>query len=254
MRVITLGDLHGQHRKIKVPECDLLCCVGDYGAGRTSVVEMLDFLGWLDLQPARKKVFIAGNHDHCLSGKLAPAYDTDAVIRLVHKRQHEALMNRIQQYPDIVYLKDESFIWEGLRIHGMPWSPVFHSDYWVFNATEEQMVKHLAKVPSNVHILLAHGPAYGYMDLIPQEYAQPREDLHKGCKKTLEVIHRRLKKLKLFAFGHIHNAEMPNRSGSDNYGVRMVKVTNTKSVLFSNAACVDNSYNIVNPMPLIIDL
>ncbi|UAY55850.1 metallophosphoesterase family protein [Arachidicoccus terrestris] len=151
MRVITLGDLHGQHRKIKVPECDLLCCVGDYGAGRTSVV-------------------------------------------------------------------------------------------------------HLAKVPSDVHILLTHGPAYGYMDLIPQEYAQPGEDLHKGCKKTLEVIHKRLKKLKLFAFGHIHNAEMPSRSGSDNYGVRMVKVTNTRSVLFSNAACVDNSYNIVNPMPLIIDL
>lgn len=254
MRIITLGDLHGQHRKVNVPECDLLCCVGDYGAGRTSVTEMLDFLGWLNRQPAKKKVFIAGNHDQCLSNRLAPAYDTDAVARMLHKRQYEALRISLKQFPGIVYLEDETFTWEGLRIHGMPWSPAFHSDYWVFNATEEQMVKHLSKVPSNVDVLLSHGPAYGFMDLIPQEYAHPKEDLHKGCKKTLEVIQKRLKKLKLFAFGHIHNADMPNRTGSDNYGVRMVKVTNTRHVLFSNAACVDNGYNVVNSKPLMVYL
>lgn len=254
MRIVTLGDLHGQHRKMQVPECDLLCCVGDYGAGRTSFAEMLDFAGWLDQQPARKKVFIAGNHDHCLSERPAPAFDTNVAIRTVHRQRYDALIAGIEQYPDIEYLEDRTYNWEGLTIHGMPWSPAFHADYWVFNATEEQMVKHLAKIPTNVNILLTHGPAYGYMDLIPQEYAQPGEDLHKGCRQTLAVIQKRLKKLKLFAFGHIHNADTANRAGSDNYGVRMVRVTNTKSVLFSNAACVDNSYQVVNPSPMIIHL
>lgn len=254
MRVVTLGDLHGQHKHIRVPECDLLCCVGDYGLGRTTVAELLDFVEWLHMQPARKKVFIAGNHDHCLCKTLAPAYDTDEVARMIHRRHYNALMADIEQYPDIKYLEDTSYVWEGLVIHGIPWSPEFHPDYWVFNANEEQMLKHLSKIPTDVDILLSHGPAYGYMDLIPQEYARPNEDLHRGCKQTLTVIRRRLKRLKIFAFGHIHNSEKPQRTGADNYGVRMVKVTNTKSVLFSNAACVDNDYKVVNPRPLVITL
>lgn len=256
IRVSHISDTHGFHESIKVPSVDLLISTGDYGKGRTTLQEFIAFLEWFKVQPARQKVFIAGNHDFSVSPTLPPAYNTDSVARELHKQKFNAAMENIIAAEEfgVKYLKDETFEFEGLKIHGMPWSPEFHSDYWVFNASEDDMVKHLGKVPSDVDILLSHGPAYGIQDLIPQDYMQYGEDPNRGCKKTLEVIQKRLKKLKLFACGHIHNGTIPRRSGVDNYGVRMVKVTNTKRVLFSNGACVDNDYEIVCRKPLIINL
>lgn len=257
MKVAHISDTHGYHESIKVSPCDLLIATGDYGKGRTSLKDLLDFTSWLENQPADQIVFIAGNHDQIVHPQIPPGYNPDIVARMLHRQQYEAALENISAISDggrIKYLKDESFVYKGFKIHGMPWSPEFHSDYWVFNATEEDMVKHLAKVPSDVNILLSHGPAYGYQDLIPQDYQRPGEDLHRGCKKTMEVIHKRLKKLKLFAFGHIHNSCHPNTTGADNYGVRIVKFTNTRSALFSNGACVDNDYNIVCSKPLIMNL
>lgn len=255
MRVVHCSDFHSMESHIKVPECELLLCTGDYGKGRTTLEEMINFIHWLHEQPAKQKVMIAGNHDMTLSRKLPSALDTDAVVRMLHLQKYQAVMANLEQYPDIKYLEDETFVYEGLKIHGMPWSPEFHPDNWVFNANPEQMIKALGKVPSDVNILLSHGPAYGYQDLIPQQYQRhPKEDLHRGSPEITSVIHRRLKKLKLFAFGHIHNSTYPGTTGADNYGIRMVRVTNTRSVLFSNGAVVDNDYNVVNKNPFIINL
>ena len=254
MIVTHISDLHGKQDELQIPASDLLITTGDYGPGRTNLADMIRFIEWLHKQPARKKVFIAGNHDIPLSRTLPPEFNTDSVARKLHLDQWHAVMANIIQFPDIKYLEDETYVWEGLTIYGMPWSPEFHPERWAFNANEQQMTKHLAKIPSEVDILLSHGPAYGYMDLIPQEYAQPKEDLHRGCKKTLEVMQKRLKKLKLFAFGHIHESVTANRTGCDNYGIRMVRITNTRSVLFSNGAVVDNDYKVVNRKPLSINL
>lgn len=252
--IVHISDTHGKHKELQIPQCDLLVATGDYG-GRTSLADMLDFLEWLHFQPARKKIFIAGNHDHVLSKTPCPSENTGVVARMVHLQHYNALMANIAKYPDIKYLEDRTYVWEGLTIHGMPWSPEFHPDNWVYNATQHDMYKYLGRVPNNVDVLLSHGPAYGHMDLIPEAYkAHPSEDVHRGCPLLTSAIKRRFLNLKLFAFGHIHQAVKGTGLGSDNYGVRMINISLTRRLLFSNGACVDNRYNIVNNTPFIINI
>ena len=71
-------------------------------------------------------------------------------------------------------------------------------------------------------------------DYVDERYRMfPGEDLHTGCTELLKTINQRLINLKLHVSGHIH----------DNYGIKLEKVSNTRHVLFCNAAVLDNKYN-----------
>src|SRR5271163_2230797 len=62
-RVVCISDTHGLHRKVVVPEGDLLIHAGDFMRTGTSLEEIADFNDWLGEQPHPHKIVVAGNHD-----------------------------------------------------------------------------------------------------------------------------------------------------------------------------------------------
>ncbi len=245
LRIVHISDTHGAkfHTKLEIPECDVLIHSGDIG-GRTSVIEVHEFLTWFEKQPAKKKIFVAGNHDICLDYKRATKH-TDSVARVLALQAHYSSNELIKNY-DISYLEDSAITYNGIKFYGSPYSPSFHKEHWAFNADRgEEISKIWAKIPSDTNVLITHTPVYGIQDEIEEKYKRYLdEDEHVGCKDLLGVIKKRLLELKLHCSGHIH----------DNYGCVLKSVSATRRVLFSNGAVINNSYNQLIFKPLIITI
>lgn len=247
MKIVHISDTHGskQHAKIQIPECDVLVFTGDMG-GRTNPYELTEFLVWFEKQPARKKIMIAGNHDIVLDKKFIDrkANEVDVVAALILRQQHLDALRLLEVY-DVTYLNRRDYVFEGVKFYGSPYSPSFHKEHWAFNADRgEEIKKEWAKIPSDVNVLLTHTPPYGILDDIRERKQENEMDVHVGCKDLLEVIKKRLLKLQVHCFGHIH----------DNYGVSMMPVSRNRRVMFSNGAILSNDYTIIAPKPIIINI
>jgi Icc-related predicted phosphoesterase len=245
MKVVHISDTHGEtfHKHVEIPECDLLIHSGDFGPWKTNLAQLTEFLIWFELQPAKKKVLVAGNHDVIMDRRWA--HDRgDSVANMIALQQHEDAMRLIKNY-DVVYLQDSGFEYQGFHIWGSPYSPRFGDD-WAFNATSGTQIQRIwAKIPSDVNILITHGPVYGFLDAVSDKYMRAGEhDNHKGCKDLLDVIKKRLLKLRLHCCGHIH----------DTVGVILQPVSGTRRVLFSNGAVITNDATQLVTHPFIITL
>lgn len=187
MRFIALSDTHGWHRKMVVPDGDVLLFAGDMcGPGKLEEVEK--FGDWLRGLPHKHKVIIAGNHDW-------PFEKEPHLAR-------EALGN------DLIYLQDESVVCDGVKIYGSPWQPEFCR--WAFNLKRGQALRDVwSKIPNDTEILLTHGPPMGILD-------RTFEQRPVGCE---DLRHRLLSlpNLKLHVFGHIHEAYGRRQEGDRLY-------------------------------------
>src|SRR5260370_33826784 len=108
MKIVALADLHG-YLPSSVPACDLLLLAGDLTPVQNHdpgfQAEWLDgpFRAWLQRQPVRKIVGIAGNHDFVF----------------------EQMPFLVPQDLPWTYLQDSGTEWEGLEISGTPEQPRF---------------------------------------------------------------------------------------------------------------------------------
>lgn len=158
-------------------------------------------------------------------------------------KEHEQAMELIQNY-DVCYLNGKDFVFNGVKFWGSPYSPSFHRHNWAFNADRgAEISKEWAKIPTDTNVLLTHTPCYGILDHL-HEYANLGEDPHAGCGDLLGVITKRLRDLKLVCGGHLH----------DNYGVVLERLSNTRRLLFSNGAVLNNRYDVLVTDPLIITI
>lgn len=246
MRVVHISDTHGPrgHNKLIIPECDVLFHTGDIG-GRTNPFELLEFLVWFAKQPAKHKVFIAGNHDICLDKKYADGVK-EPIVGIFAKQKYKDAIELIESYKnEITYLENSGCEIEGFKIWGSPYSPSFHREHWVFNADRgEEISKQWAKIPKDTEILLTHTPIYNVFDYVGEKYANINEEMNVGCKDLERVIHKRLTKLKLHLCGHIH----------DQLGIVTRKVSNSRHIMFSNGAVLTNEYKQLITTPCIINL
>lgn len=186
MIIDCISDLHGEHPIM--PGGDLLIIAGDITAGNR-IPEWKGWYEWLNYQPYRKIIYIAGNHDGFLENVIP-----NEVSRTLGLSEEELFPDHVE------YLCDNSCEFEGLKIYGMPWTPTFYN--WHFMKDPgEAMQEVVNKIPEDTEILITHGPAYGIRDKV----TYLSSDYHKyaGCKDLLKRL-RSLKKLKLHVFGHIH--------------------------------------------------
>ena len=247
LKICHVSDTHGAkfHTKLIIPECDVLIHSGDVG-GRTTPLELQEFLSWFNKQPADLKIFVAGNHDLCLD-KVWSNSGTDSINQLIRQQLHADAKSVLAQYPDIKYLDNTDYVYKGIKFYGSPITPSFHRKNWAFNADKgEEISKYWARIPSDVDVLITHGPPYGILDLIPESYkSTPEEDVHRGCEDLYAVIKKRLISLKLHCFGHIHDGPT---------GVVIHQVSATRRPLFSNGAILSNNYTLVLKNPPIITI
>jgi len=229
-----------------VPECDVLVFTGDMGERRTNEAELVSFLSWIEKQPADVKIIIAGNHDICMDKKWVESQKKVGSVEGVLALQHHQNAKMLMESYKVKYLNETDYVYNGIKFFGSPYSPSFHRERWVFNADRgEEIKKKWSKIPSDVDVLLTHTPPYKILDYVDGRYKRhPDEDQNVGCQDLTEVIKNRLIKLKLHCFGHIH----------ENTGILIKDVSQTRRVIFSNGACVTNSYQQVVTKPFIIEI
>lgn len=148
MKVVAFSDTHNQHKKITLPDGDILIYAGDCAIHGTEL-EVEDFAKWIKTQPHKFKCAVAGNHDECLQDK-----------------------PEIFQDNGIEYLCDREININGLRIYGTPWRSVPRervlgpkSRWSAFMITEPWDEYVFREIPNGLDILITHMPPFGIMDI-----------------------------------------------------------------------------------------
>ena len=173
MRLVLISDTHNQQRSLVLPAGDALIHAGDFTM-RGTEVEVAAFGAWLETQPHRHKIVVAGNHDFLF--------------------EREPRFARSLLPADAHYLCDSEVTLEGLRFWGAPWQPWFLD--WAFNLPRgAPIAAKWALIPEGIDVLITHGPPMGTAD-------RTERGENVGCADLGEAMAR--VKPRLSVFGHIH--------------------------------------------------
>lgn len=209
MKITFISDTHSKHEEIKLAGGDVLVHCGDISKNG-SLDDIKSFAEYIHKQNFHYKIAIAGNHDFCFEDE-----------RKTHAEQ-------VLKSHEIIYLNDSGVNIEGLKFWGSPVQPEFFN--WAFNRKRgAEIQRHWDLIPKDTDILITHGPPYGQLD----ECADGRRV---GCEDLLKSV--QSLKLKIHAFGHIHEA----------YGMRVCA-----GVTYVNACLLDRAYKVRNE-PIIVEL
>ncbi len=195
-RLVAMADTHGYHKKLKVPDGDVLIHAGDLTNAGT-FPELEEVRDWLLKLPHAHKVVIAGNHDFGI--------------------QDEPERARRMFGPPLIYLEDEAATVAGLKVWGSPWQPWFYD--WAFNLQRGPEIDlKWQLIPEGIDVLVTHGPPAGYGDTC-------LDGRRVGCEDLLRQLARVKPRLNLF--GHIHEDRGEWQLGA----TRLVNVTTSECTL-----------------------
>jgi Icc-related predicted phosphoesterase len=209
-KLVLCSDTHEMHSRLTWPEGDILVHAGDFTmVGRPEKIER--FGNWLRDTPFSAVIIIAGNHD------------------ILFQKEPERARKLLTKHDKVHYLEDSGCRIDGISFYGSPWQPEF-SDGWAFTlAAEEELSNKWHSIPSNVQILITHGPPAGILDFTI-------DGRHAGSTSLLAELNQRVKP-QLHLFGHIH----------EGYGI--CKIEETK---FVNASICNPDYMPIHS-PLVLE-
>lgn len=234
IKIVAISDTHGMNFAPKIPECDILLIAGDISPNwlshsyytqkmwfETDFIEQLKQLTNI----AKHIVFIGGNHDTYLS-------------EVNNKNENHIIRGQLP--PNIYYLCDDLVEIMGLRIYGSPWCNiptwgVKGPPVWNFALNDKELAKKYSKIPKDIDILLTHGPAFGFCDVILDNGVNEqnlkiwntRPD-HLGSKALFEIIKSNKTTPKYVISGHIHSAErnfVVHKNTIDDFGTKFACVS-----------------------------
>lgn len=221
MKIACISDTHGRHKKLDIPECDVLVHAGDL-TPRGELEFFNSTCKWFQKQPCDHVVFIGGNHDFLLQE------NAEEVKDLVIDR----LPENIHYLEAGSHLHPDSVTIDGVKFWGSPWTPWFYS--WAFNFPQRDMGQfanaHWDMISEDVDVVISHGPCYRILDQTERGEAV-------GCMSLKDQL-QRVVKPKLHVFGHIHEA----------YGQQRVGDT-----LHVNASVLNLNYKLVND-PIVVEI
>lgn len=216
MKIATISDTHSFHRKLQIPEADVLVCAGDITfKGEQGIME--DFAEWTKSLPVKRKVVICGNHE----------------VGMAYGKKRKPILETFKK-SGIDYLENSSITIDGIVFYGSPATPFFYA--WEFNYNRGRDIKQVwNNIPLDTQVLVTHGPPYGTLDLIEEDFSNYGRDLHQGCEELAKKIEE-LKNLKIHIHGHIHSG----------YGFE-----EKNGVKYVNAAVCTEKYRPINPIQVI---
>ena len=191
MIIDCISDLHGYHPKLQGG--DILIVAGDLTA-KDKISEYANFFRWLKVQDYDRKIIVAGNHDNF-------------IMRGWPKTEEEG--NECKEIKDFLseisydfdYLCDSGCQVGELKIWGCPWSLWFKDINplcMAFTGKEHDLANKYKKIPRDTDVLITHGPPYGILDDCSNGRVGSTE------LRSMILSRRRMPKLKLHVFGHIH--------------------------------------------------
>jgi len=200
MKLAILSDNHCQY-DFEVPEADVLIHCGDFSfMGKPD--EMIDFRDWIARQPHTHKLFIWGNHEKI--------------------DQQELYWREFMEETGAVCLHNTQHTIDGINFFGSSYTPVFGS--WGFMANTVVRERHWKIAPTDVDVLVTHGPP---KDVLSNNVYG--EDC--GCEHLKDYVLRY--RPRIHAFGHIHEA-----AG--------VQIDEDLGVTYVNASLLNEKYEMVN--------
>jgi Icc-related predicted phosphoesterase len=227
-KILATADLHGTLPEI--PDCDVLIIAGDvcpdHPIGKKERYSLPDNgsdfqLDWLDQsfrpwlsdlgERGIRVIGIAGNHD------------------FVFERLAEAVDNLFLPW---TYLRDEGTLIGDISVWGTPWVPGLPR--WAFHGTERALELRLDVIPSDVDILIAHGPPYGILDFVAPQFGS----LHVGDRALRERLVSGRLRPRVVVCGHIH----------EQYGIDYVRHANGDTTTVLNVSHNTENYEPVNPV------
>ncbi len=185
-KICALSDTHGFHRKVKVPQCDVLIHAGDFTKHGNHIHDVLDFIRWMKEQPAKELILVPGNHDGFFETQRLPDYEKPSNLHILMHDWVELFGGR-------------------LKIFGSSWTPEFCN--WYFAKSREQLIqdwrrdsKMIVDMYGHPDILVCHGPPKGMLD----DVVDGNKIIAVGCEGLAEALP--ILKPRLALFGHIHEA------------------------------------------------
>jgi Icc-related predicted phosphoesterase len=217
MKLCMIADTHEMHTKVIVPECDVLIHAGDL-TGKGSTAQTSRALEWLNIQPARHIVFIAGNHD------------------FFFQDHSDAARDWIANYPRFTYLENTGKTIEGIKFWGSPYTPEFLN--WAFMYGRNEGNKYWDMIPIGVDVLITHGPPHGILD----QSCPLMDSEHLGCRDLrMAVQHVRPR---IHVFGHIHGG----------HGTMATVGTDWENKpVYYNASVVNEAYKVIHA-PYVVEI
>lgn len=213
MKIFAISDTHGKHEQVQIPEgTDMLIHAGDFSNTKLPAMnsnEVNLFLIWLEQQPVKYKVIIAGNHDTSIESRFFTKKD----------------------FKDrgIIYLEHELIEIEGIKIFGSPYTPEYNN--WAFNRARNKLGRIWDTIPDDIDVLITHGPPKGILDSAARDRHVSE---HAGCSALLKRV---LKiQPKIHIMGHLHDNQ-------DNLNNGTFKFLEYKTI-FANVSCVKDGDNL----------
>lgn len=203
MRLVVISDTHGLHNGIQeLPDGDVLIHAGDFMNSGYDPADIQSFNRWLGEQPFKHRVVCGGNHDRYFQNS---------------PQQARALLTNAN------YLEDDGITIDSVSFWGSPYTPEFLN--WAFMyARGLEARQHWNQIPSNLDVLITHGPLFGILDQVMPG------STHLGCEELLKAVEE--KKPKVHLFGHIHGG-----AGTFDNGITR----------FVNAAYLNEQYKPLKP-------
>jgi Icc-related predicted phosphoesterase len=229
MKIVAISDTHTQAARLTIPECDVLIHAGDSTYNGT-FFEVREFVEWLKIQPAKRKIVIAGNHELSFDPTKGRHYNESTRNMLTHSGD-----------PSIIYLENDSVEIDGVKFFGSPWTPWFHN--WAFNGWDSRNLPTIGNcpplkniyqlMPADTQVVICHSPCYGVVD--SSNYGNSDERL--GSIDLLKQV-QRTPSVKLVIGGHIHEAR----------GIMEIE-----GRVHANVSSLDRDYQTIRP-PMVFNI
>lgn len=191
MKIWHISDTHTFHSQLSIPKnIDMVIFSGDCSNVQNPYLnesEVRNFIEWFGNLDIKYKIFVAGNHDTSIERKL--------ILRTDFTEK------------GIIYLENESFEIEGIKIWGSPITPSFGTG-WAFNKKRDKLHDLWSIIPEDIDIVVTHSPPKGCLDL-----SFDRNNNLEFCGCTALAKRMRILKPKLVLFGHIHCMDGVNNAG-----------------------------------------
>jgi Icc-related predicted phosphoesterase len=176
MKLAIISDTHSYHRRINVPDADVMISCGDFSwRGELDILE--DFAQWMGEHPHKKKIVVLGNHD-------------------TFENRNQDLPKLVFEKHGVILLHNSGIEVDGLLFYGSPNTPRFGN--WAWMSPRHEMGLVWSRIPNHVDVLITHGPPMNILDANPSGF-------HCGCEKLAERV-KDLPQLKVHCFGHIHDS------------------------------------------------
>jgi len=206
LRLVLISDTHGMHRKMTIPDGDVLIHGGDF-TRHGKLEDAVDFNAWLGELPHARKLVVYGNHECNSDWARGRGGGGDAA---------HLLSNATLLLAQSVVLPSASG-----RAPLKVWGENF---FWPMREGEDN--PHFGAIPDDCDVIIAHGPARGYVD-----------GSGSGCESLARHVLR--VRPRMLVSGHIHGAH---------------GAVEHEGTLYANAASARRGHGDMGWEPIIVDV